>query len=584
MDQHASSSAGTPAPYGHACHRLNRECRPSDSVRRRSHKKPVGAKRKKTPRLEEKIDGLISLFKNGVQDNTITANPQALTPTSNPILEPNIEINAGTHAHYQADRGSFPYGSGSSTTATDYADPSYEPPAAEAEECLSNFRDFKLKYFPFIHIPLALNALQLREERPFLWLCIIAVGSKSTAQQQRLGKQIRQTVAQEMVIGSAKNMDLLLGLLAFIGWASYQIQSEPFLTLFTQLAVSLVFDLGLTKPTSGENQVTPCGTQKYPKLTTHRTMEERRAVLACFLITSIISSMLQRIDPLRWTPHMDDCLRSLDEARECPNDGILVYQVRLQLISEKTAPKSSHNVSIGSPSPLIETLHSQLEDIGVSVVRNFQNNGGLLYKPLSDICLSAHIIVEVVLLHLHSTKLDQALSPTFLHTSLVEPEPQPRKNVKESLDILKSWFDVFLTILPSAYIGFPFSILSQLFRCLVTLYRLKTFDDPACAKDGSCETLDPLITLGDVIERLELVPTHARLDNTGFPSGDVFSRFAQLLRSFRYGWEMKLQPGGPIISDSPTQVTDDEISSYPDFLGMEFLDNDWFMEFCVHPS
>ena len=32
-----------------------------------------------------------------------------------------------------------------------------------------------------------------------------------------LGSRIRQTIAQEMIVQSAKNIDLLLGLLAFIG-------------------------------------------------------------------------------------------------------------------------------------------------------------------------------------------------------------------------------------------------------------------------------------------------------------------------------------------------------------------------------
>ena len=93
-----------------------------------------------------------------------------------------------------------------------------EPSPIEAEEYLINFQTHKSIYFPFIHISPTTSAQELQLDRPFLWLCIMAVGSKSTSQQQFLGSRIRQTIALEMVVQSARNIDLLLGLLVFIGW------------------------------------------------------------------------------------------------------------------------------------------------------------------------------------------------------------------------------------------------------------------------------------------------------------------------------------------------------------------------------
>lgn len=88
----------------------------------------------------------------------------------------------------------------------------------EAEECLNHFRTFKLQYFPFVHIPFEKRAAQLQKERPFLWLCIMAISSKSTARQYELGLKIREKVAQEMIVQADHSIDLLLGLLTFIGW------------------------------------------------------------------------------------------------------------------------------------------------------------------------------------------------------------------------------------------------------------------------------------------------------------------------------------------------------------------------------
>lgn len=88
----------------------------------------------------------------------------------------------------------------------------------ESEECLNHFRTFKLQYFPFVHIPFEKSAGQLRKERPFLWLCVMAICTNSIARQHELGLKIRQIVAQEMVVQSDQSIDLLLGLLTFIGW------------------------------------------------------------------------------------------------------------------------------------------------------------------------------------------------------------------------------------------------------------------------------------------------------------------------------------------------------------------------------
>ena len=67
-----------------------------------------------------------------------------------------------------------------------------------------------------------------------------------------------------------------------------QSASKASLTLFTQLAMSVVFDLGINKPLPADpkNSIGCIGGTQSPKAT-NRTMEERRAALACFLVTSM---------------------------------------------------------------------------------------------------------------------------------------------------------------------------------------------------------------------------------------------------------------------------------------------------------
>ncbi|OCL05800.1 hypothetical protein AOQ84DRAFT_298218, partial [Glonium stellatum] len=202
----------------------------------------------------------------------------------------------------------------------------------DAEKFVVTFRTQRSKYFPFLYISSDTCAQQILQERPFLWLYIMAVSSTSTTQQMDLGNQIRHTIARKMLIQNERNIELLLGLLTYIGWVNYQVQNKPSLSVSMQLAMSLVFELGLNKPPPKE----PQGTFYFnhnacPRTSTSifRTMEERRAVLGCFIFSSIVSAFLQKIDALRWTSYMEECLQTLAEKQESPMDEILVQRATL---------------------------------------------------------------------------------------------------------------------------------------------------------------------------------------------------------------------------------------------------------------
>ena len=260
------------------CYRLDKECRPSPSARRVHSKKPLGSK---TARIEERLNDIVSLLKSGKQSSVVGADaqtdgfvdvdsPSHSTGLSLPILTPGVSESTN-----------------SSTSPRSVHD-APEPSQAAAEEFLASYRTTKMNYFPVVYIPPATTAQQLREEKPFLWLCIMSVASTSVSQQQALSEKVRQVVGEEMVQKSEKTIDLLLGLVTFLGWISYHVH-KPSLSLFTRLATSLVFDLGLNQPIHRYLPPAACiAPIKYPApRTAPRTTEERRAVLGCFLITSM---------------------------------------------------------------------------------------------------------------------------------------------------------------------------------------------------------------------------------------------------------------------------------------------------------
>lgn len=62
------------------------------------------------------------------------------------------------------------------------------------------------------------SAEELQRKRPFLWLNIRALTCKSSVQQAALGQRIREIIGQQVLGQSDRTMDLLLGLLGFLGW------------------------------------------------------------------------------------------------------------------------------------------------------------------------------------------------------------------------------------------------------------------------------------------------------------------------------------------------------------------------------
>jgi hypothetical protein len=182
------------------------------------------------------------------------------------------------------------------------------------------------------------------------------------------------------------------------------------------------------------------------------------------------------------------------------------------------------------------------------------------------------VIVETILLHLYSAEIDTALPPRFLHTNQLTF--QQRKSLHAGLESIKSWFDIFLAISPAAYIGFPFSIFSQLVRCITTLCRLTTLDDPSWDQNGVCKTADPFLTLERVINNLDQGAIIAGLGNSESIEKDIFSRAAQMFRSLRPGWEAKRDLGDP--STIPIQQNANDAFA-PDALASEFFD-DWLTD------
>lgn len=59
---------------------------------------------------------------------------------------------------------------------------------------------------------------ELYQRRPFLWLVIMSLTTKSLPVKVEMGKTIRRTIMDRLIEDVDNNLDILLGLLCFMAW------------------------------------------------------------------------------------------------------------------------------------------------------------------------------------------------------------------------------------------------------------------------------------------------------------------------------------------------------------------------------
>lgn len=201
------------------CHRLDKDCIPSTTVRKRQNKRAPTSSSKRA-RLEERLDDLVTLLQSqnvqksqkpevspeiqhpwipkawqaGRTENRGTTSLQAAiepavddpSGSSNPFLENVVLTSPGTTAY------PTPALSASASCLSDL-------PSLQAEQLLHRFRSLHMKNNPYLYISSTTTANQLQEERPFFWLVIRAICTTSIVEQYELGSHIRKVLGNQLL-------------------------------------------------------------------------------------------------------------------------------------------------------------------------------------------------------------------------------------------------------------------------------------------------------------------------------------------------------------------------------------------------
>ncbi|KAI1766320.1 hypothetical protein GGR53DRAFT_487022 [Hypoxylon sp. FL1150] len=554
------------------CHRLNKTCIPVSSVR--NLHRSGNDHEQVSP--DASLSNAIGWASNQFPGNTHTppSNLSADIPANLPTGPENYGLFTPAESHVTYSPSSIPplthdeetrshAEQSTPTTRSPGCDPSTifpcrgEPSAIQAEEYFARFRASMLRFFPVYHLPDMTTSSQLREERPFLWLCVMCVACSSTSQQLALGDSIKGIVSREIVYKGEKNIDLLLGLLTFLAWAHYQAHYMSLITDLTQLAMSIVFDLGLNKAareprghisfkTATKNK--PASERPTTPPQKPKTSEERRAVLGCFLLSSLFACTLKRLDSLRWTPDMDHSLALLSNQPECPGDIVLATQVKLQMLTDQLSRSHCtwpfgdglYSQSQEDTSPFYaDTLLNQLGKIREQIPEGFTSNG-------------------VMMGHFHTTSL--IVNERFLakpREATYIPNIERVNRFDACMHSIKAWFDILFTVSTTDYVGFTLMFLCSMAYNLLTLVRFSTTKDPTWDEGAVRRSIDVLSICDKLAGNFESIARSRR--NVDSSENKFFSDSASILRFMEATWRREMDmPRGE--DSTPTLQSLDDLS------------------------
>jgi hypothetical protein len=159
-------------------------------------------------------------------------------------------------------------------------------PVESDETLLAIYRNQMSSLLPFVIIPAGTTPKQLQATRPFLMKVMRMVASVRHLRLMRgQSRAVMEHISNAILMTSERSLDLLQGILVFLGSYHYHCMAHAQFNNLIRLAVSLVEDMGLStcpKPPQRRSHM-PLVRAKEP---VSRTNEEKRALLGVWYMSS----------------------------------------------------------------------------------------------------------------------------------------------------------------------------------------------------------------------------------------------------------------------------------------------------------
>ncbi|KIW11142.1 hypothetical protein PV08_10442 [Exophiala spinifera] len=546
------------------CFRLHKQCHAADSIRKRH------ANRDATSRislLEERLNEVTSLLQSVTSSGD---GARTRDSTARPSRPQAVESVSALEDNYIPGGVAMSIANLSPVSMASAVGKDLDLPFEEAEKCVDVFRTQMLRFFAFVHLPPDYTATKIRQHRPFLYLCIVAVVTKSTTKKMSLFKEIRRIVAHRMILDDASepDVDLLLGLLTYLTWGNEHllINYPKMLSRLTHMAMMIVFDLRLNKPFHlNPNLLPKVGgfTDRTHQLTgrmdARPTLEERRAVLGCFVMASTVATHLTNVDAMQWNEYMEQCVQVLSEKKESPLDDLLLAQVRFHRLSQRLQPAAWCYEDIGNPDSKVPVAF-YFKALELNVQRTME---GLSPQAQKD------GVVLACKYHAELSVCEMALSQLTSTSSNIGFEPIDA--LYACLNTVKLAFDQFFQIPISEYFAVSFPIFTQFTRSIAVLYKLTILDHPSWDIALVRSTVDLILVLDRLLNNLEQA-RHVCFDGT---DNNVATRTIKGFTAVRLWCGSKLSAPAPLGLD---MEPGDEVGVFADTSTIDGLDDVWLRE------
>ncbi|MCJ1393791.1 hypothetical protein MMC18_006667 [Xylographa bjoerkii] len=514
------------------CNRMRKECIRQAPV----HRKQRIAKSTRVAQLESKLDSIVTLLASTQQNQNAYLSPESTHSDAREPLQRRSSVGSvpAVTEISSTEAGKFE-GNGLSDSILGIG-------LQEAEQLLRLFRSDLAAHFPFVIVPDG-SVEKLHRLRPVLVMAILVAASfRSLSQQRERAEKLLKYLSLHILLQGEKSLDLLQGLLVFAAWHQCRFSSRSAFTSILQLAAGLVLDLGLNKPpaTIDRHNLVLSAINGVHGLSAachqRRTNEERRALLGCFYLTSVISACFRKFDAIRYTPYIEDCAQVLLAAGEHQGDIDLVAQVRLQHIIE----------SIGQSIPLEESNHSMTTKAPIGLcIKSLRAELQLVKGSLLDLSESNFHFIALLRLHYHIVEIhlyEIGLSDT--HNSSYNTHALGRLEIIWAcLTALRSFFEAYIAIPTQNYYNLPFSEWVQFAYAIIVLSKLTFLQEDFWDAPFTQQTLDLFEILDQAAARFEEAEKTVTVDGMPIEENGLFSRWARKIRWVKAWYETKLPPG-----------------------------------------
>lgn len=188
---------------------------------------------------------------------------------------------------------------------------------------------------------------------------------------------------------------------------------------------------------------------------------------------------------MEWTPYLDKCIRILGEASESTWDGVLIAQVKSQLIANQvTCPSTDDVFDLESSNPLptstIAALQTQMNDVRQSTPSHAATLRISSPYPfvLIDPCL--HLSAATTQFYLLSAQLrihEASFSRPRVQDQTGQAHIRRLQDLNAALRCAELWTRTLWEMPISHWLGFNVDLFAQLMHCVVVLFKLSAVDE-----------------------------------------------------------------------------------------------------------